>query len=97
MWPFVAPVPSTAWLAPKVVSPVVMREMSHISVNAAIQWIFQFAHVCSIAGRRFHSLQPSVMLPLESACLEPVVTINLSRIGTPASAAKTWHFSSLQV
>ena len=36
---------SMAWLAPKVVSPVVMREMSRISANAAIQWIFQLSHV----------------------------------------------------
>ena len=28
---------SAAWLAPKVVSPVVMREMSRISANAAVQ------------------------------------------------------------
>ena len=28
---------SVAWLAPKVVSPVVMREMSHILANAAVQ------------------------------------------------------------
>ena len=79
---------ATAWLAPKVVSPAVMREMSHISANAAVQWSFQFAHVCSYAGRRFHSLQLSVMFPLESGCLDPVVTISLSEIGTPASAAK---------
>ncbi len=31
---------SAAWLAPKVVSPVVMREMSRILVNAAVQWSF---------------------------------------------------------
>ena len=37
---------SAAWLAPKVESPVVMREMSRISANAAVQWSFQFAHVC---------------------------------------------------
>jgi hypothetical protein len=28
---------SAAWLAPKVVSPVVMREMSRILANAAVQ------------------------------------------------------------
>ena len=28
---------SAAWLAPKVVSPVVMREMSRISANAGVQ------------------------------------------------------------
>jgi hypothetical protein len=43
-----------------------------VHFGAAVQWIFQFAHVCSIAGRRFHSLQPSIMVPLDSACLEPV-------------------------
>ena len=37
---------SAAWLAPKVESPVVMREMSRILENAAVQWSFQFAHVC---------------------------------------------------
>ena len=37
---------ATAWLAPKVESPIVMRGMSHISANAAVQWSFQFAHVC---------------------------------------------------
>ena len=80
---------SVAWLAPKVESPVVMQEISRISANAAVQWIFQFAHVCSFAGRRFHSLQLSVMLPLEIACFDPVVTMSSSEIGTPASATKT--------
>jgi hypothetical protein len=37
------------------------------------------------------------MLPLESACLDPVVTINSSEIGTPTSAAKIWHFSCFLV
>ncbi len=72
---------SAAWLAPKVESPVVMREMSRISANAAVQWTFQCAHVCSFAGRRFHSLQLSVMLPLAIACLDPVVTMSSSEIG----------------
>ena len=88
---------SAAWLAPKVVSQVVVREISRILANAAVQWSFQFAHVCSFAGRRLHSLQLSVMLPLARACLDPVVTISSSEIGTPASVAKTWHFSCLRV
>ena len=75
---------SAAWLAPKVVLPVVMRAMLCILANAAVQCVFQFAHLCSIAGRRFHFLQPSVMLPVESGCLEPVVTIISLKIRTPA-------------
>ena len=75
---------SAALLAPKVDSPVVMQKMSRILANAAVQCTFQFAHVCSFAGRRFHFLQPSVMLPVESGCLEPVVTIISLKIRTPA-------------
>ena len=37
---------SAAWLAPKVELLVIMREMSRILANAAVQWSFQFTHVC---------------------------------------------------
>ncbi len=45
----------------------------------------------------FHSHQAIVMLLHARACLVPVVIMVLSEMGTPALAAKTWHFSCFLV
>jgi hypothetical protein len=84
---------SSAAFAPKTDSAAVMRLMSRISANAAVQCVFQLGHVWSATGRRRHSLHASVILPVARACFVPVVTIVASEMGTPASVAKTWHFS----
>ncbi len=87
---------AAAWLA-KAKLLEVMRLMSRISANAAVQWSFQLFHLWLRRGWHLYSCNASIMFPLFRACLVPVITIISLEMGTPASCAKVWHFSCLRI
>ena len=85
---------SAAWLAPKVVSPVVMRgDVAHLGERS--RPVDLSVRPCSVlicwAELPFSPAKHHV------AAGERVFGSGSSEIGTPASSAKTWHFSCLRM